>query len=911
LHKPQSIVIDEKTQASFGVDKCMGKGVFPLAILKMNELVGRYKVLEKIGEGGMGEVYLALDSNLGRKVALKFLSSDKASDPESRRRFAHEARAQAMLSHPNIATFHEVGEENGKVFIVMEYIEGQPLSRLAQTEKLSLTQILDLAIQTAEGLQAAHEKGVVHRDVKPENLLVTSKQHVKITDFGLAKWKGATTLTQTGARMGTAYYMSPEQVEGKKVDHRSDIFSLGVILYELFAGRRPFEGETETAIFYDLVHSEPQPLARYNRNLPPGLEPVVFKCLAKAPEERYQSAADLGTDLRRERKSLEYYRSGVVSAPLPLRAALERFFRNRLTWGILALLVGAAGFAISHFYFRPPEAPLTYAHLLPPDGNSFPIGGAGNIAISPDGQVLAFVARDTVTRKWNLWVRPLNSLAALPLPGTEEAHHPFWSADSRYVGFFAQGKLKKIQATGGPPLTICDAPVGRGGTWNKNDIILFTPNSEGPIHKVAAAGGTSVPLTTLDSAYQDFNHRWPHFLPDGKHFLFLARTVGNAGGEKDAICAGALEGKEIKRLFEAKSNVMYAQGFLIFSREAALLAQPFDPGSLKLTGDAAPLAEKAAYITFRSEGIFSVSPTGVLVYQTGSTQVSSDLVIFNRAGRPLDTVAAKERYFKSRFSPDEKKIALHIFDSTTRNADIWVYDLARPISTRLTIDSASDFGPIWSPDGSRIVFGSRREKEVMGLYAKNAFGVGADTLLLESKFFKLAGDWSRDGRYLLYTTGDSSGQFDLWVLPLFGERKPFPFTRTSFREDENATFSPDGRWIAYSSDETRKEEVYVAPFPGPGGKWQVSISEGEQPHWRRDGKELFYTDKKGGIMAAEVDGSGTDFKIGTVKPLFQSRGGLHDVSADGQRFLINTVKASASDAPITLVMNWTKALKKK
>jgi serine/threonine protein kinase len=890
--------------------------------------ISHYRILEKIGEGGMGVVYKAQDMKLDRAVALKFLPQHLTTSEPDKARFMQEAKAASAINHPNICTIYDIQELDGQLFIAMEYVTGQTLRE--QKENLSIKRVLDIGIQIADGLAAAHEQGIVHRDIKPENIMVRKDGLVQIMDFGLAKLRGATRLTKEGSTVGTVGYMSPELVQGLDADHRADIFSLGIVLYEMLAGELPFKGVHETAIMYEIVNVDPVPISSIRQDVDPNLDAIILECLAKEPEERYQSVKEVSKDLKRFKRETSRQRvsrvstvrptlqppSGVAQVQQPAESLRKKSWlaRKKLAWVAALVVVGVAGFVIARINTKPPELPLTYSSILPPEGNDFVNILGSNLAISPDGRTLTFAARDSVSQKTLLWVKPLNSLSALPLPGTEDAFYPFWSADSRYIGFFAQGKLKKIQATGGPPLTICDAAEGRGGTWNQKDIILFTPLSTGVIHKVSAAGGTSSALTALDSTYQDYTHRWPYFLPDGEHFLFFARSGGDAGSEKDAICLGSLNDKTIKRLIQAKSNPAYAQGHIIFAREATLMAQPFEAGSLQLTGDAMPIAEKMAYMVFRSQGVFSVSEKGVLVYQTGGSEAGSDLVIFNRAGQPVDTVGAKERYFSPRFSPDGRKIVVNLLDLPTRNEDIWVYDIARGIRTRFTFDPSVDYEPIWSRDESRIAFGSSRQPPGSELYLKGTTGVGIDTLILDSKFNLWPSDWSKDGRYLLYSSTDSSGKDDIWVLPLFGERKPFPFTQSSFSEYD-ASLSPDGRWLAYLSDESGKEEVYVAPFPGPGGKWQVSIAEGDRPRWRADGKELFYLDNSDRIMVAEVDGSGTDFKVGAVKPLFQTRpsrpGNVYDVSADGQKFLVNTVRTSESSAPFTLVQNWTKILEKK
>jgi hypothetical protein len=507
---------------------------------------------------------------------------------------------------------------------------------------------------------------------------------------------------------------------------------------------------------------------------------------------------------------------------------------------------------------------------------------------------------------------------ARELAGTEGASDPFWSPDNRFIGFFANNKLKKIEVTGGSPLTICDAPEARGGAWSKADMILFAPTTNGPLYLVPAAGGTATALTKLDTARKEIAHRWPCFLPDGKHFLYFAHTAAaGATGEANAIYVASLDSKVNKLLVRVTSNMAYASGHLLFHRSGTLVAQRFDVKKLELEGDALPIAEQVQYgLTMVDLAAFSASQNGILAYLSSARQAGSKLLIVDRSGKPVRTVGEIGNYMGIRFSPNAQKIAVDIFDSQSRQNDIWVYELTRDIKTRLTFSPGSDRFPVWSPDGNRLVFHSSR-KGIFDLYQKAVSGAGSEEILFESKENKQPLDWSWDGRFITYCTyGDPKTRGDIWVLPRFGDRKPIPFLQTEF-DELYSCFSPDGRWIAYVSDETRQNEVYVRPFSGQSqdGKWQISVAGGTRPRWRRDGKELFYLSNDNKIMAAEIQVKGSTIKVGVVRPLFEVHAVTtalnYDVSADGQHFLVNSLVEAQSASPINLVVNWTAELKKK
>ena len=894
----------------------------------IGQTISHYKILEKLGEGGMGVVYKAQDTKLNRLVAVKFLPKQVHSSEDVKARFLQEAQAAAALNHPNICTIHGIEEHDGQMFIVMEFVEGQTLREKGLN--MPSKQAVDIGIQLADGLAAAHEKGIVHRDMKPENVMIHKDGRVQIMDFGLAKLKGAARLTKEGSTVGTAGYMSPEQVQGLETDHRSDIFSLGVVLYELLAGQSPFKGVHETAISYEIVNVDPDPIASIKPEINPELDAIALDCLEKDPKERCQSAAEVARDLRRFKRESSRVRASRVTSARPvykpgtmgsaeLKTMLKRPVARRelIAWGLAGVfLVGIIAFAL--YSLREPDVRVTRSSILPPERTTFDTQFGVHIAISPNGKLLAFVAQDSA-RKWNLWVRPINSLSGQLLNGTEGAYNPFWSADSRFIGFFAGGKLRKIEASGGPPQTICDAPWGGGGTWNGDGVILFSATENVPLSRVSAVDGLPAVFTKLDGSRQEISHRWPHFLPDGKHFLYGVQTTVTGAAEGDLICVGSLDGTENKILLHASSNMAYDAGHLLFLREQSLMAQPFDVKGLALTGDAFPIAEQVHYYADRNKAIFTVSENGILAYQTGGLLGSSQLIWYDRTGKELEKIDKPGKFSTFKLSPDGKNVAVDIFDSKSRNTDIWIYDFARKVSTRFTFDPAIDTFPVWSPDGSRIVFASNR-KVLSNLYIRASSSAGSEELLLESNLDKAPNDWSLDGRFLLYRTfGDPRTKGDLWVLPLTADRKPILFLQTEYTEARPA-MSPDGKWIAYDSDESGTPQVYVRPFPGPGGKYQVSTTPGLRPRWRRDGKELYYLGLDNRLMAAEVKSTGQTFVVGAVRPLFETRPVLgaiigasnsYEVTADGKRFLVNTIVGELTSSPITLVVNWDAELKKK
>ena len=881
--------------------------------------LGRYEIRSKIGEGGMGEVYLARDTQLGRDVAVKVLPANYSLDQDRLHRFEQEACAASALNHPNILIVHDIGTHDGSPYIVSELLEGETLRARLGGAGIGQRRAIDYALHIAHGLAAAHAKGIVHRDLKPDNVFITKDGRVKILDFGVAKLtqpdgpRSQTEIptrrvdTGPGVLIGTVGYMSPEQVRGKEVDHRSDIFSFGAILYEMLSGRRAFHGESSADTMSAILKEDPPELSDTNKIVSPGLERLVNHCLEKNAEARFHSARDLAF-------ALEALFGSQVNTPemgtaLALPATRAKW-REYLPWIIAgaAVLLAVVVLATSFIRRAPVETAAATRFLIYPPEKAY---YGGSFAVSPDGRRI--VERVNSEGKVLLWVRSLDSLTAQPLPGTEDSSFPFWSPDSRFIGFFAKGKLRKIEVTGGPAQALCDAPDPRGGTWNADNVIIFAPKGADVLYRVAAAGGTPMPLTTLDTSRKEISHYHPRFLPDGRHFLYLANSPQR---ENAGIYVGSLDKQEPKRLVSTDVSAEFSPpGYLLFLRDRTVMAQGFDADKLELRGEAFFVAEQVDRLGGGARfALFSVSKTGVLAYRSGVSD-SSQLTWFDREGKPIGTVGPAGSYNSPWLSPDERRVAFGRQEPQGGGADIWLIEIARGNLNRFTFDPAGDQSPIWSHDGTRIVFSSDRDG-VLNLYQRAASGSGTDEVLLKSDYAKIPNDWSADGRFILYQT--AIPPTDIWVLPLFGERKPFPFLQTEFNEGW-ARFSPDGKWIAYSSNESGSWQVYVQSFPAPGGKWMISTDGGAQPQWRRDGKELFYISSDRKLMAVDVKGNGSTFEAAVPKALFDLRvqtpalpgpRNFYIAAADGKRFLVTSVSEERITTPTTVVMNWTADLKK-
>jgi Tol biopolymer transport system component len=716
---------------------------------------------------------------------------------------------------------------------------------------------------------------------------------------------GNANLTQEGTILGTFQYMAPEQLEGKEADARTDIFAFGAVLYEMATGRKAFSGRTQASLIAAIIERVPPPISTISPMAPPAFDRVVKTCLEKDPEDRWQSAGDVA-------KELKWVAEGSQAA-LPVARR-----RDRWAWGAIAVAALAAAVVVGLLAKRRSEPARAFlASILPPENTRFEFRGSPMV-LSPDGRQVAFVAQPPEGVR-QLWVRPFDALTTRPLAGTEGAIKPFWSPDSRFLGFFAGGKLKKVGVSGGSPQTLCDAPSGRGGTWNRDGVILFVPASGEPVYRVAAAGGAASPVTRVDASRAEYGHTWPFFLPDGRHFLYLSYGAKVARPEDAAsVFVGSLDSDERRLLIPARSNVAYAplatgasEGHLLFWQAGSLLARPFDVKRLRFTGEAFPVAEQVRFFGAGGTAIFSVSDNGLLAYQSSPRGELSQLSWFDRSGKLLETVGPAADYFHPRLSHDGRRVAVTIIDPQTAYSDIWIYDIGRRVSTRLTFGPGVNLFPIWSPDDERVVFSSNRTG-FHDLYQRSASGTGQDALLFSSTTAsKFPTDWSRESGLLAFhtTAPESKSGSDIWVLSL-PEGKARPFLATAFHEG-SPQFSPDGRWIAYASTESGAVEVFVQAFSS-SGKWQISSAGGSYPRWRGDGREIYYIAPDNAVMAVEV-GTGPAFTVGPPRPLFRTQikaldiGFQYDVSPDGSRFLINTLDQGEQLNSITVVQNWTAA----
>jgi Tol biopolymer transport system component len=876
----------------------------------------------------MGEVYRARDTRLERTVAIKILPQQLSNDPVRKQRFEREAKTISSLNHPHICTLHDVGHQDGIDYLVMECVEGETLAKRMEKGPLPLEQALKYGAQIADALDKAHRAGIVHRDLKPGNIMLTATG-AKLLDFGLAKPAAAlvsgmtltaaatptTPMTQEGTIVGTFQYMSPEQVEGKELDGRSDVFSLGAVLYEMLTGQRAFEGKSQLSVASAILEKEPESISAIKPMTPPVLDRAVKKCLAKLPDERWQSASDLASELKWMSES--DWQAGQPRGPV-----LRRLMGGeRLAWLAAILLLLAALFVV--YYRRPAGAnrPI-WSYILPSEKTAFS-NFSGPAVVSPDGQKLAFVARTSEGIDL-LWVRPLDAAGAQPVAGTEGAFYPFWSPDEQFLGFFAGGKLKTVSASGGPVLTLCDATGPRGATWGGEGTILFAL-TWGGLQSVPASGGLPVVVTKLDASRSETSHRWPNFLPDGRHFFYLAANFTGGPAEAASVYVASLDLKENKLLFHARSNVAYTSGYLLFAQQGTLMARPFDEKRLELKGEPFPIAEHVLYNQLVWRGVFSASTNGVVAYMGSATGSPGQLFWFDRSGKQLQAASGPGDFSWHEVSPDGQRVAVQTLDSAASNYQIGVYDLSRGTNMRLTFGPWRNQSPIWSPDSQTIAYGANQKGRNNMLFQRKSDGTGGEQLLTESANNKFPTSWSADGRFIAYnSTPEGKSNSELWILPLFGDRNPFPFLGTNSNVAEGH-FCPHGGWIAYSSDESGRSEVYVTSFPGHQGKWQVSQSGGSMPRWRRDGKELFYLSPNGQLMAADVNLSGTALEITAVHSLFRLRlapgppiydlgptaGQIgYDVSPDGQRILVNS-PAETDAMPITVILNWPAELKKR
>jgi len=877
--------------------------------------LGPYEIQAPLGAGGMGEVYRAKDVRLDRTVAVKVLASHLSSSPELKQRMEREARAISSLNHPHICHLYDIGSQDGTDYLVMEFLEGETLAERLRKGALPLNEILKIGMAIAEALAVAHRQAIVHRDLKPGNIMLT-KGGAKLMDFGLAKsgggglgsgvssaplLSGARTMSQAspvsplttaGTMIGTIQYMSPEQIEGKEADAKSDLFALGAVLYEMVTGARPFEGKSQISVASAILEKEPEPISAVQPLTPPAFEHIVTACLAKNPEDRFETAHDVALQLK------WIAQSGTTAVPSTEKNGNRRELLAWLTAGGLALLLiasalfwrGSKGTEQTTYF----SAPLSFA--------------ARDVAISPNGHTVAIVGHREAERNNVIWIYEPGSQESTSLANTEGATFPFWSSDGQSLAFFADGKLKKLNLSGGPVQTLCDAPTGRGGTWNKDGVIVFTPSGHLGVglYRISASGGTPTQITVPDKSLTEDSHRWPVFLPDNIHYLYSAIHLS---GRRDlsSVFVGSLNSDEKRLVTKSSANVAYVAPYLLYYRDQTLLGQRFDTKTFQLSGEPIPILTDVQYSPRISRAAFAASSAGLLVAQKAGDTGASQFLWFNRQGQEIGTAVKPGIYGNMMLAPNGKTVASDTTDPASQNTDIWTYDLETQSAKRLTFDPAIDSVPIWSPDGRRMVFASNRGV-TFDLYFKDTNGAQEEKAIPQDGPDRFPSDWSRDGKFVLYERGT-----DLWFLTI-PELRATQFLKASSTL-KNGQFSPDGKWVAYSSNESGRWEVYVTSFPEAHGKWQVSNAGGDQPKWRSDGKELFYLGPDSRMMAVPVK-TGANFDAGTPVGLFQanprelvatSEQFSYDVSKDGQKFLINT-QLKTGMAPMSVVLNWSAKL---
>jgi serine/threonine protein kinase/Tol biopolymer transport system component len=883
--------------------------------------LGPYEIQSPLGAGGMGEVYRARDTRLDRTVAVKVLASHLSSSPELKQRMEREGRAISSLNHPHICQLYDIGSQNGTDYLVMEFLEGETLAERLRKGAIPLAEVFKIGIAVAEALAVAHRSGIVHRDLKPGNIMLTAGG-AKLMDFGLAKPLGLlaasgsgsapsftaaatmsgpsplSPLTTAGSIIGTIQYMSPEQIEGKEADARSDIFAFGAVLYEMAAGKRPFAGKSQISLASSILESEPEPVSVLKPNTPAAFQHVVTTCLQKNPDERYQSAQDIKLEL-------QWIAADRTSPAVAATATAVPRTRERVGW--VAALVAAIALtaAAAIFFYHTAQSEHSIRTVInPPEKTTFNLTGdsAGPPVTSSDGTFIAFAATRTDGRT-ALWVRPTNTVEARELPGTEAATFPFWSPDDRSLGFFADGKLKTVELEGGSTQIVCEAPLGRGGAWGPGGVILFSPAPTAPIMRVSASGGTPVPVTKLDAALHT-SHRWPFFLPDGKHFLYVALHHDASKSGNNSLYYASLDGRENRLLFRSQTNAVYASGFLLFGRGDQLMAQPFNASSGTVSGEPQNVAKGVMNDASTWHMDASASNDGLLVFGSGASG-DLELVWMDRGGK-ISTIAGKLPDLQSAvLSPQGDRVALQMNAGQT---DIWVLDLTRGVRTRITFGPVGNVSPIWSPDGKWIAYSSAQNGH-FAICRKPSDGSGAEECLLTVEQEPELDDWSRDGKYLLYSLSVPGGPLrQISALPLEGERKP------SVVVDRGAfgKLSPDGRWLAYQSAESGTFEVYVMPFGGGQGKWQVSANGGGRPQWSKDGKQLYYMDLTYSLFAVPVTDATGSLQFGVAEKLITNWSApqvFYDVSPDGKKFLLDRVAQQVSQS-VTVITDFTAGLKK-
>jgi serine/threonine protein kinase/WD40 repeat protein len=886
--------------------------------------LGPYEIGASLGAGGMGEVYRAHDSRLQRDVAIKILPSHLSSDPVRKQRFEREAKTISGLNHPHICVLYDIGSQDGIDYLVMECIEGESLAQRLEKSALPTDQTLRIGAELADALDKAHRTGIVHRDLKPANVILT-RNGVKLLDFGLAKPAAVVSLatitsvtpqqspvTQEGTIAGTFQYMSPEQIEGKELDARSDIFSLGAVLYEMLTGKRAFEGKSQLSVASAILEKEPASIVSLKPLTPPALDRAIRRCLAKDPEERWQTARDLTLELKCLATS-----SAESAAPSLPPAKLNRW----LPWAVTVLaLVLTTVFALRSLHPASPERVVFRAAILPPDNSQFASIEAdeGGVPIlSPDGRYFVTPVYDT-DGKVRLWLRTLSSSEGKILRGTDGAGHAFWSPDGHSIGFFAGGKLKRLDMeSDASPYVLCDATLGRGGSWSTDGTILFAPHLNSQLYKIQASGGEPVQVTTFDNAQNETSHRWPQFLPDGRHFLFIIRSQKP---DHTGLYVGSLDSPDFHLLLPTIFKAFYvSSGYLLFVRDELLFAQKFDPASLKLSGEPLPLPDHVGLYAPALSALFSASNTGVLAYYPAATGNASAVPYwYERSGKKLDQVAQIDSW-SSTISPDGQFIALVGYLPHEWAGRLWALNIQRGTKIFLAggIVNGTVTSPVWQPDGQSIFYGKASSGEGH-IYRMKPTGGAEETVLSTAGFWEFPATICRDGKTLLYGRYSATDQVptSLWVLPLQGDRKPFPLLQGDVHP-VRAAFSPDCNWVAYEDRTPEGREVSIVHFPDGGRKYQVTSAGGLNPKWRGDGKELYYySPSDSNLTAVPITESGQGLTLGKPVALFRihpyvPRIGVFDVTADGQRFLVFGDTLVPNHVSLTVVINWDANLSKK
>lgn len=877
--------------------------------MKLEEGVklGPYSILGPIGAGGMGEVFKARDTRLDRTVAIKVLPAMYAQDPALRSRFDREAKAISSLNHPNICVLYDIGRENGTEFLVLEYLEGETLGSRLKRGALQSEELFRYATQVADALERAHKQGLVHRDLKPANIMLT-KDGAKLLDFGLAKLKisggvvegiegitRTTPLTGEGTIIGTLQYMSPEQLEGKEADQRSDIFAFGALLFEMATGQRAFQGGSQASLIAAILKEEPRSISELQPLSPPMLDRAIRQCLAKDPDQRWQSAGDL-------KRALVWASEGGSQVGIPLTVSRQRRSREKVLWILSGLLLMAVLALTYTFLTRPQIEPRVARFTL----STTP--GLSSVSwprISPDGSMVAYVASDSTGRQ-GIYVRPLNSLGSHFLVAS--SGWPFWSTDSKQLAYFENNQLKKISINGGLAQIVCAGVTGSDGSWGRNGIILFDGSRSDSLRQVPATGGTPTAASTLDHTKGERLSAWPCFLPDGEHFLFLANDGATS---KFTLKVGKIGAMEVKHLAIVDSRVEYANGHILYIKDNLLVAHPFDLGKLEFSGEPVPLSDGVQSLGERT--MFSASNDGTLIFQGGDAGSARAVYVLDRSGKLIESVTESGMCLDFSLSPDDSKLAFGSVQEKPDQSDVWVRDLKRNVVSRLTFGPGRNEWPLWSHDGTEIIYSSNQGKSHYSIYKRNANGTGSEVAVL-SKDSSDVGvvSISKDGRQMLIQV--AAGNIDLWIQDETGKAEPF---LTQPYAENRGDFSPDGKFLAYQSAETGDPEIYIRELTASGGKWQVSSSLGRCPIWSADGKELYYVTPEFDFMSAPISyenglNIGTPVKLFNHRYVFDGAGTLnpYDVTSDNQRFYVLSPINLGGAAEFVVVQNWVEELKK-